>query len=246
MEFMLYSAILFFVNLVIAGILSRNDNFFKNTENLLTGEFNHYFKKVINKTDHKYFLRENNKYRLEFFLFIFVIIGFLVMNVAISYLLVMLVMGNENELIENLFKSIFAEFIFIIATALIINKFKETILNYKKIQSGNFYHSHLTNNEIYFPFMTLEGSIASELAKTDNIYLAVPYNEITEFLVEPSRRVSSVRGFTYTPPYYKIFLQDKKMPIYVMRMYYKGQEKQFLNEVSSRIKCLITYNDQLD
>lgn len=243
---MLYSAILSIINLIIAGLLSRNDNFFKNSENQLTGEFKQLFGNTPKEFDLKFLLREKNKYQLEFFLFIFVIIGFLVINAAISFLLVRLVTTNENEMIENLFKSFFAEFIIVIAMALVINKFKETILNYKKLQSGNFYQAMITNSEIYFPFVTLEGSVASEMAKTANTFLIIPFSEINEFLVEPSRRVASVRGYAYTPQYYKLILHNKTVPIYVMRMYFKGQEKNFLEGFSHKLNCKITYNDQLD
>jgi hypothetical protein len=159
---------------------------------------------------------------------------------------VRLVTTNENEMIENLFKSFFAEFIIVIAMALVINKFKETILNYKKLQSGNFYQAMITHTEIYFPFVTLEGSVASELAKTANTFLIIPFSEVNEFLVEPSRRVASVRGYAYTPQYYKILLNNKTVPIYVMRIYFKGQEKKFLEVVAQKLKVNITYNDQLD
>lgn len=243
---MFFVVALTIINITAAYFLSKSDNFFRSSENMLTGEYIAFFSSKVNHIKKRYDLEKKNKYFLELNLFYFVIFLFLILNLALSYIDLTYLKFDSENLIESSFKVLFIEFIIIIATALIFNKFKDSYRNSEKIKAGDYYHAYLSENELIFPFMTLEDSVASELARTEFIYLCLPVSQIEEFIVEKSIRVSSVRGSTYTPPYYKIKMQNKQSYIYVMRMYFNQLEKQFIADLQNILPIKIILNDKLN
>ncbi len=240
---MISTIFLSLLSLSSAFFLSKNDNFFKTSENKLLAEFDSFFSHSPKTFELNIPLRRNNKYQLEFFLFVFVMIIFLFINAFVSHIIMKFFSFNGDEVVESLFKTLLIEFIIIISTALVLNKFKETILNQKKISLGEFYQAMVSADKIYVPFVTLEGAVATELSKTANTYLAIPLNEVKEFSIEPSKRVVTLRGYAWTPPYYKILINEKISPIYVLRSYFFGHERLFLDHFSFKLK--ITFNDSL-
>jgi hypothetical protein len=232
---LIYITIAFFIGSVLSIFYVRYE---RGKIAKVTDEIKNIFVDLPDNFEHNFLIKSYNKYLLEIFLFFFLVLLLVVINVFICHLFI----KSQSNIGENTLYLllIFMQFFFVGLSGYVGHSLWETFLLFKKYLKITKFNVVVDNCGIYIPFWAFEGIWREIAVECDKNYLFVSFTDISEFIVEPSRGIKRI-----TPPYFKIKIKSHEAYIFVQRNSFKGQERQFIESFQERLPIQITLNDGL-